>query len=297
MTIRQCEIFVAVLEYGSVSRAAKALCITQPSASQMLADLEREHSSLLFERFNKRLHPTETGRQFLAYAQQMISLQQEMHDFLRTSGARKHIRIGATITPGTCLLSTLTQALTARLPTIGIEVVVSNTAEIETRLRSGTLDVGLIEGQITAPDLCAVPAISDKLVFVCSHTHPLATAPPPPLSVLTHLPLLLRESGSGTRAQLTTLLHARGITPDIRWDCSSSEAILTAVASNQGVTVLSSRLAHAHVMRPLLWTSDFCDADLHRSFCVTYHKDKLVREEVQCFLQICLEYQAQQPAI
>jgi DNA-binding transcriptional LysR family regulator len=58
MNLRQLEVFRAVIETGSVTRAADRLHVTQPAASKMLAQFERELGFLAFTRVRKRLTPT-----------------------------------------------------------------------------------------------------------------------------------------------------------------------------------------------------------------------------------------------
>lgn len=287
MTSRHWKIFVAVAECGTMSQAARDLQITQPSISQAISEIEREYSVLLFERVGKRLYLTDTGRSFLPYTKRLLSMEDELDEFLRSAASRKQIRIGATVTVGTCLISPLVEELERRIPGIRTVVSVANTQIVENRLLSGELDVGLVEGLVRSPDLRWEPAICDELVFVCSRNHPFCGREQIALSDLTKQSLILREQGSGTRAQLESLLRLRGVAADVRWDCSSTEAILNAVARGHGVSVLSRRLVSDYARGDALWTATFSDADFSRTFSLTYYKDKLLTEEMLCFIEIC----------
>lgn len=287
MTSRHWKIFVAVAECGTMSQAARDLQITQPSISQAISEIEREYSVLLFERVGKRLYLTDTGRSFLPYTKRLLSLEDELDEFLHSAASRKQIRIGASVTVGTCLISPLVEELERRIPGIRTVVSVANTQIVENRLLSGELDVGLVEGQVHSPDLRWEPAIYDELVFVCSRSHPLCGRDQIALSELAKQSLILREQGSGTRAQLESLLRLRGIAVDVRWDCSSTEAILNAVARGHGVSVLSRRLVSDYARSSALWTATFSDADFGRTFSLTYYKDKLLSKEMLSFIEIC----------
>ena len=292
MTSRHLEIFSAVADCGSMSRAARQLQITQPSISQAISDIEREYGLLLFERVNKHLYLTDAGRNLLPYAKRFLSLESEIDEFLRKAAGIKRIRIGATVTVGTCIISPLAAQLENRIPTIRTEVTVGNTQTIETKLLNGELDIGLVEGRVSSPDLRTEHAIGDTLVFICSMDHPFCGREKISIRELAGQPLILREQGSGTRAQLENQLRQNAIVPDVRWDCCNTEAILNAVGYNHGVSVLSRRLVENYAQSHRLWVAEFSDADFHRFFDLVYYKGKLPGEETRAFMDICHRFDA-----
>ena len=104
MTLRHLEIFLAVAETGSMRKAAEQLYISQPTVSGAIRELEEEYDVLLFERLNQRLFITPEGRQLTIYARELLSLFHEMEYTLRHSSDHAILRIGATLTVGTCVL-------------------------------------------------------------------------------------------------------------------------------------------------------------------------------------------------
>ena len=116
-------------------------------------DIEKEYGVLLFARVNKRLRLTETGREFLPYAKRVLALEKEVDEFLRNAADMTRIRIGTSVTVGTCLMPRLGGELSFRVPGIRLEVVVNNTKSIENQLLNGELDIGLVEGDINHSDL------------------------------------------------------------------------------------------------------------------------------------------------
>ncbi len=78
MTLRHLEIFVAVADHGSMSGAAHALYIAQPTVSQAVADLERTYQVRLFERLSRRLYLTPEGQEMLGYARHILASVDEM---------------------------------------------------------------------------------------------------------------------------------------------------------------------------------------------------------------------------
>ena len=179
MTTRDRGVFAAVAEHGSMSAAARALRVSQSSVSQAVADIEREYGVLLFDRCAHSLHLTPTGETLLAYAQKTLFLVREIDGFLRSGTRRSELRVGASVTAGSCVLSPILQRLQAQLPGLEARVVVSNTHEIVDLLLKSRLDVGLVEGHVDHPSLAVRPAMEDELDMFCPPPATPSSAVPP----------------------------------------------------------------------------------------------------------------------
>ena len=77
LTLRHMKIFTTVYRCGSVTRAAQALHLSQPSVSLALRELEDYYGVTLFERVGRRISPTDCGREFYGYAVHVVSLMDE----------------------------------------------------------------------------------------------------------------------------------------------------------------------------------------------------------------------------
>lgn len=109
MTIRHLRIFIMVAESGSMTMAAKLLFISQPSVSQAIREIEENYGVKLFERLSKKLYITESGQLLLEYARHIVKSFDEMEVELKNTGKSIRLRIGATITVGTCMLPPMIQ--------------------------------------------------------------------------------------------------------------------------------------------------------------------------------------------
>lgn len=83
MTIRHLTIFITVADLGSMTAAAKALYISQPTVSQAITELEAHYGIKLFERFPKRIFITQNGSRLLSYARHITSLVNEMEQVIK----------------------------------------------------------------------------------------------------------------------------------------------------------------------------------------------------------------------
>lgn len=293
MTRRNLEIFVAAAECQNMSEAGRRLFVTQSSVSQVISDIERENNVVLFERLSRGLYLTETGRELLRYAKRMLALDAEMREFLNAASKTQKLRLGATVTVGTCVISPILLRLKAEIPSLRAETLVANTHILEEKLLRSELDICLVEGRISHPELIVERVIPDKLVMICSRANAFSGRDGITLGELSRCPFILREPGSGTRAQIESEFAARSLPLHIAWDCYNTEAILNAVADDHGVSIISELLVEEAFRSGKLWMCPVTDADLSRSFSLVYHKDKYISSALDAFRRVCAEYGAQ----
>ena len=103
MTLRHLNIFVAVADYGSMSAAAAHLYLSQPTVSQAIRELEKHYNGLLFERLGKKLYLTERGKLLLPRARELVHQFEETEELMLNQGQSSTLKLGSTITVGTCL--------------------------------------------------------------------------------------------------------------------------------------------------------------------------------------------------
>ncbi|HBF2786676.1 TPA: LysR family transcriptional regulator [Clostridioides difficile] len=290
MTIRSLEIFVKVAECGKMSEVARNMYITQSSVSQAISEIEKEYGVKLFDRILKKLYLTEAGKKLLGYGRHLLAVNEEMNDCMKHCAKNIRIRVGATVTVGTCVISPIMLELYKVNPLIEPEVFVEDTRLIAKKLLNSELDIAIVEGKIKHPDIVTKSIINDNLVLICSHKHEFYKRDSIKVSELSNQPLIMRELGSGTRAQLEKQLKELKIPMNIRWSCYNSEAILRAVVDNFGIAVISELLIEDYLKKHLLWACDIEGINLHRTFDIAYHRSKFFTENISAFFDISVEY-------
>lgn len=290
MTYRYMQIFMAVVEHGTMSEAAKKLYITQSSVSQAIASIEKEYGILLFERLSHSLYLTPEGEELLIHAKALASAKHDMDEFLAAFSRSRKLRIGATVTVGTCVISPILHAVEASLSDTEISVFVSNTQAIEERILNNSLDIALVEGIVKSPDILRRNVISDRLVLICPPEHRFYGRAFVEAHELSGEIMILRESGSGTRAFFEEQMNRAGYPVRVLWECSNSEAIKTAVKGGHGLSVISERLVRSDVESGALWACDIKDIELRRYFAVVYHKNKYLSDGIRVFAEKCREF-------
>lgn len=199
MTIRHLTVFVAVAEQGSMSAAAKHLYISQPTVSQAIRELENHYNGLLFERLGKKLYLTDRGKLLLPHAREMIRQFQQLEELMQNQGQSSTLKLGSTLTVGTCLTPSIILDLQKKFPDLDVYSFVTNTKNIEQKLLRSELDAAVVEGEIHSPDLIVLPIIDDCLVLAAGKKHPFYRRGRIHVQELNDQKFAVREYGSGTR--------------------------------------------------------------------------------------------------
>jgi DNA-binding transcriptional LysR family regulator len=232
-------LLVDTVDTGSVSAAARAARIAQPSASEALRRLERRLGLTLLVRTPQGSRPTASAQRLVGLARTALAaLDSVAAEAAALRAAERHeVRVAASYTIAEYVLP-------ARLPgadgpTVALSVV--NSDEAMARVRGHEADVGFIEGPLDVAGLRVRRLARDELVVVVAPRHPWARLAEPLAAVtLAGTPLLLREPGSGTRRTYERALARIGVTPVAPLGVlSSTEALKAAVRAEVGATVLS----------------------------------------------------------
>lgn len=286
MTLRHLRIFVEVATTRTMSRAASNLHISQPTVSQVIAELEKVYETKLFERFSKELKITDSGRLLLRYATHTLQAKTSLEKAMREHNAMDLIRVGGTVTVGTCVLNGIVRQIMHDHADVNVYLYVNNTGVIERKLLNNDLDIALVEGRIRSREILTRPMIPDTLVFVCDAAHPLAEREDLTLEEACVFPFILREKGSGTRARFEEAVRARGLTLNVRGEYNNAEAIVNAVSEGLGVTVISSRLIRKDLAADRLRIVPLKDCEpMERFFCLAWHRDKFLSRGVRVFIE------------
>lgn len=289
MTIRHLKIFIAVAEKGKMSIAAVQLYISQPTVSQAIKELEDHYGVLLFERISKKLYITDAGKNLLTYARMVVNQFDDLEDNM-LKGFSEKLRIGATVTVGSCIIPELIKQYQKIKPEVETFVYVNNTKAIEEKLLKSELDIGIVEGEIKSHDLVVTPEINDYLVIVCGKNHRLSGCRNISVKDLEKEPFVLREEGSGTRELFQNYMSRCGIRLKVCWEVTCPDTIKKAVIENNCLTAISARLIEEEAKKGLLYVIKSNEQAMDRSFSLVYYKNKFVNENMKSLMHILEQY-------
>lgn len=234
-------LLVEIDRQGSVSAAAAAIGIGQPSASQHLRLLEAAAGQRLVERTGRGSRLTEAGLVLAARAAQALSSLGAAEEELGALAGLQTgtIHIGASTAPGVYLLPDTLGCFRRSYPGVTVEVEIAASDEILSRLLRGRLQLALVGASEAGEGVELDPFLEDEIVGVAKPgLAPLANGRLAPAQ-LSKFMLLAREPGSSSQRAIDDELRAIGVYPAGVWELGSSEAIKRAAREGLGLAFLS----------------------------------------------------------
>lgn len=295
MTIRHLNIFLAVYQTGSVTRAAEKLYLTQPAVSRAIKEIEGYYGVRLFERVSQRLSVTEAGKQFYAYALHIIDSFNQMEKNLRNWDDLGVIRVGASVTLGSMLLPKVLKEFRKLHPQITIKVTVTNGTKLESKLENNELDFALIEGIVSGENLVCEEFSEDRLILLLPSGSELLARERIYLADLKEYPMVLREQESVSRILLNHIFALHNLPVEPFMESVSVHAIVQAVHEGIGISFLPERLIHYSVASGFIATKPVADEDFIRKNYIVRHKNKLLSTSAKDFIDLCRHCSAEQP--
>jgi molybdate transport repressor ModE-like protein len=234
-------LLVEIERQGSVSAAAAAIGIGQPSASQHLRLLEAAAGQRLVERTGRGSRLTDAGRVLAARAAQALaSLGAAEEELGAIAGLQTGtIHLGASTAPGVYLLPDTLGCFRRSYPGVTVEVEVAASHEILKRLLAGRVQLALVGAAHTDERIELEPFLEDEIVGVAKPGLVRLKRGALPPARLGELMLLAREPGSSSQQAIDDELRAIGVAPAGVWELGSSEAIKRAAREGLGVAFLS----------------------------------------------------------
>ncbi|WP_213423984.1 LysR family transcriptional regulator [Bhargavaea massiliensis] len=245
MLLEQLRTFTEVAERRNFTKAGEALNLAQPTVSLHIRQLEEEFGTALFIRSRKQFSITPAGQLLYERARQLLTLAEETkEDMMRQSGELTGtLTIAASYTIGEYVLPRLLEDLLAAHPKLEVIISISNTEEVEAKVREFRCDVGCIEGTVRLDGLTAVPFMEDELIVVCGTGHPLAGKADVTPEDLQQARWITREEGSGTREHTDHLLRSLGHVKPGRMIIGSNGGVIQAVVAGLGIAAVSVHAA------------------------------------------------------
>ena len=209
LSIRQIEVFVALIEETSFTKAAKRLHLSQSTVSGHVADLERRLGVLLVERHRGGVRATASGQALLRPAREVLRAEESARLAVSELAGlvQGQLVVGASTIPASYLLPELLARFHEQHPGIGLRVAAGDSGEILHRLRTADLEVGVIGSEPEDAQLESIPIGEDRLVLVVAPGHPIARGRSVTINELRRHALVRREVGSGTRAAAEAALQ------------------------------------------------------------------------------------------
>lgn len=245
MTLEQLRIFIAVAEKQHVTQAASGLNLTQSATSAAIAALEARYGIKLFDRVGRGIVLTQTGRDFLNEAREVITRAKAAAQVLDDLAGLKRgsLILAASQTIANYWLPPRAETFRKAYPRIDLHVTMANTKNVAQAVYRGDADLGFVEGAVNDPALAIQKMEGDSLALVVGPGHPWIGKARIAPRFFKEARWILREPGSGTRSMFEAALEKLGLKLsdlNVQLELPSNEAVRTAVESGDCAAVISN---------------------------------------------------------
>lgn len=289
-TLRQLEVFTAIVRHGSFTRAADELCLTQPTISMQIKKLTEAVGLPLFEQIGKNLYLTDAGRTLHQFSgdifEQFLRFEMAIADM---KGMKRGALRLAVVTTAKYFIPRILGTFCQQYPGVDVSLIVSNRERILQRMLENKDDLyvfGLPQQDIPT---VAEAFLENPLVVVASPHHPLVGQQAIPLKTLAEQPMLVRETGSGTRMAAERLFAQHHLTMKIRMELGSNEALKQAVIGGLGVSILSQHTLPYETTIGVLALLDVQGFPIKRHWYLVYPEGKQLSIIAQTFRDYLLQ--------
>jgi len=259
MDFRQLEMFGAVAEEGTFTRAAERLHVSQSAISRQVKLLEEELGGSLLHRGPKRVALTQPGELLLKMVHR---IQRDMAEVVAQISDTHTLHRGSLSVAGgmtVCLyiLPRLLKKFRSLYPRVDLRVASDASESIQRQLRNAELDLALLTLPIVARDLEVIPVLKEEMVVVTAPGHPLSRERTVEPKSLGRYPLILYEAGSNSRKVLDQFFLEEEVPVEVAMETENVEIIKAMVGNGLGVSIIpfaavakdvrTKRLAQARV--------------------------------------------------
>lgn len=272
MDLRQLRYFCRIVELESITAAAEALHIAQPSLSQHVANLEAEFSTRLLVRSPMGVTTTDIGRVLYRHAKMVLRQVEEARVAVERGRDTPagHVTLGLPTSTSRVLADLLIEAVSARMPEVTLELIEGSSADLGEAVARQRMDVAIAMDVQQQPRMQVTPLLDEELMLVGARQPGNVEAVS--LQEVARLPLLLPSFPNSIRVLIERAFAEAGLQYTLVAETSAVSILLAAARAKRGWTILpTSALAGSEAPGPSVAAIPISDPSFHRraSLCLS----------------------------
>ena len=240
MDLRQLEMFQAIVDTGSFTRAGQKLYVSQSAVSRQIKLLEEELGDQIFKRIHKKIYLTPTGEVLLQHTRklftQMRLMISEISDL--TDLGRGSLRIAGGMSVCTYLFPVLLKEYQRRYPGIELTIATGTNEEILRLIRANEVNLALLSLPFTDDDLDVHPVLTEEMVLVMQRRHPLADKHNIGFKDLAPYTFIHFERGANTRKLIEEIFQEEGLQLRNTMELQNVEITKPLVEMGLGISII-----------------------------------------------------------
>jgi DNA-binding transcriptional LysR family regulator len=283
--LKQLKTFIEVVNEKSFTNASRNLKVSQASISHQIGQLEKMLGVKLIHRTSQDFALTQEGKVFSRFCDKIMKDLNSLKSDIQAGTFGGVVNIVSSSIPGTYIVPQLISSIKNPDDGVFFRVEILNSRETIERIKQGDADLGITGKELKHPSLNFRKMMHDEIVFI---GHP-DFKDVRDINSLRDIPLVSRESGSGTKTITENHLQDHGIIPselNIVLECTSSEGVREAVINKIGYGFISKIAIERDLKLGKLKVIKLKDLNIERFFYLVTSKAKVLTEPASRFVEM-----------
>ncbi len=288
INFRQLEVFRAVAEHRSFTRASHVLLISQSTVSQHIRELEEALHVRLFERNRRYVALSAAGESLVDHARRVFRMLEEAEAATKAVGDpfSGKFSFGCASTTLLYQLPPVIAEYTRKYPNVELNITGGSVQDVAAGLWAGELDLALVVLPLTAPGLSKLVLFEESFVVVLPAKHPLAKTGRMTAQDLSAERFILHRHGQNTRKLIERFFFKRKIAPRVVIELAETEVIKEMVACGLGISILPASAFPPGRHRKELKTFPIGGRELQRTLALVYLRPQAMRPPTTAMIEL-----------
>ena len=286
VNLRQVRAFMAVARFGSFTRAAQLLHLSQPALTVQIRQLEDGLGAKLFDRNTRSVSLTAVGRELIPAFQRLLQEFDAVVINAKDLSAKRHgvVRLACLPSFASTILPGIIAGFRRRHPRVSFVLRDAVGKRVLSMVRTDDVDFGIGVADAEEPDLETLYLMQDRMHVVYPARHPLARTRKITLDIVRDYPLVLMDPDSSVRAILDAAFARTGKLVVPACEATYMSSAIGMVRAGLGVTILPSTAMELRA-NPRLRSKPIEDPGLTRRIAIVRKTNRTLSPAAESFIE------------
>lgn len=275
ITIRQLELFIALVKTPHLGKVSKQVHLSQSAISTAIKNLETHLETKLFDRTNKKMVLNEDGRLFYVHVEPLVRQMHWCENIFRDAHLHGRLNIGVSTSIAKSILPRMLYRFVELHEGVSFRTETGNTRTVVNLLEKGEVDIGFIEGEHHCVDIRKEVFGTDEL-FIVTGDRELAEKKAYRMEELLEKRWILREKGSGTREVFLERLGALTQGLNVFMQIDNTGGVKSVLRNSDTLSCMSRYHVLSELDHGSLYRVRVKDMKFTRPFYIILHRKKYI---------------------
>jgi DNA-binding transcriptional LysR family regulator len=297
INLNQVRVFFEAAKHQSFTAAAHRLFVTQPAITAQVRSFENQCNLKLFKKKGRKVYLTDEGKTLYECVKKIFECEKEIEDLVEEMRELKRgmLRLGTTKAYARYFMPFLISGFRRAYPHIKVCLDEGSSLDMVRSLVELRNEVAVIAKVEDDPGVAFIPFSQEELVLIVASDHPLAKQKSVSVEDLLVEPIIMKETGSGTRNQVNDFFSKRNLSPNVLMETSNTEFIKQLVQRGDGISFVVREAVAAELKDNKLATIPFEGEPMTLDVSIAYLKHQNLSPPARAFVEMLKKMISKEP--